>query len=298
MVEKRIEDFFLKTIHRISFAGVLLIVTVDLIFMRIDDFLGFGGLVDVGILASIGIGMILHKKNYYLPAVIIPALLATVSLLAVSIVFSQSITTAMIALVVVGFSISILLKGLAKNLMHALIYIGMLVVFINHVLHLSFYKYENVNQAIINFTAYYMGYLIITYSASALKSKYDFVTLELEEKNIKLLEQTVSMVHQKSELIKSRNELNEINQNLETIIEQRTNNVKQKNEYLVKYAYTNAHHVRGPLARILGLIQLAKLEKEIDYPFLFATIENQAKEIDIVLKTINKELEEGQDTFF
>ena len=106
------------------------------------------------------------------------------------------------------------------------------------------------------------------------------------------------MAHQNSNLIDSRNELNQINQNLETIVEQRTNNVKQKNEYLVKYAFTNAHHVRGPLARILGLLQLAKLEGEVDYPFLFGKIEEQAKEIDVVLRTINKELEEGQDIFF
>jgi hypothetical protein len=43
---------------------------------------------------------------------------------------------------------------------------------------------------------------------------------------------------------------------------------------------------------------LAKLEGEVDYPFLFEKIEDQAKEIDVVLRTINKELEEGQDVFF
>jgi hypothetical protein len=96
---------------------------------------------------------------------------------------------------------------------------------------------------------------------------------------------------------KSRNELNEINENLETIILERTNNVKQKNDYLVKYSFANAHYVRGSLARILGLVQLAKLEKQVDYPFLFIKINEQAKEIDIVLKKINEELEEGQDNF-
>ncbi len=112
-----------------------------------------------------------------------------------------------------------------------------------------------------------------------------------------MLEQTVTMAHQNSLLEKSRKELNHINADLENIVRERTNNVKQKNEYLVKYAFANAHHVRGPFARILGLLQLAKIEKEVDYPFLFEKISEQSEEIDVVLKKINKELEEGQDLF-
>ena len=298
MTEKRMEDFFLKTIHRISFAGVLFIVVMDMIFMQMDNFLGIGGMVDVGILVSIGVAMVLHKSGYYVPAVILPTSFAAVALLLVSVLHSQSVTTAMIALVSVGFSISILLKGKIRSWMHGAIYAGMAVVLLYHVSNYSFYMYENSNQVITNFAAYFIVYLIITYSVGALKTKYDTVTLELQQKNLKLLEQTVLMAHQNNEVVASRNELNQINQNLESIVEQRTNNAKQKNEYLVKYAYTNAHHVRGPLARILGLLQLAKLEGDINYPFLFDKIEEESKEIDVVLKTINKELEEGQDIFF
>ena len=298
MPEKRIEDFFLKTIHRISFIGVLFIVVMDMIFMQMDNFLGIGGLVDIGILGSIAFAMLLHNNGYYLPAVIIPTAFSAAALLIISILHSQSVTTAMIALVAVGFSISILLKNKVRNWMHLSIYAGMAVVLLYHLSNYTFYMYENSNEVVTNFTAYFIVYLIITYSAGALKTKYDTVTLELQQKNLKLLEQTVLMAHQNNELMESRNELNKINQNLESIVEQRTNNVKQKNEYLVKYAFTNAHHVRGPLARILGLLQLAKLEEEVDYPFLFSKIEDQSKEIDVVLKNINKELDEGQDIFF
>lgn len=293
MSDKRIEDFFLSTIHRISFAGILFVVIADLLFMKINDFMGISGLCDVGILISIGSAMILHKQGYYLPAVIIPVLFSAFALLTISVLHSQSINTAMIALMAVGFSISILLKNQAKKWMHGFVCIGICIVFMYHISDVPFYKYENSNDVVITFSVYFVVYLIITYSAGALKDTYDSVTLELKEKNIKLLEQTVLMVHQNNELEASRNELNEINQNLESIVEQRTNNVKQKNEYLVKYAYTNAHHVRGPLARILGLLQLAKLEGGVDYPFLFDKIEEQSKEIDTVLRTINKELEEG-----
>jgi len=297
MTEKRIEDFFLKTIHRISFAGVLFILVMDMIFMQMNNFLGIGGIVDISILSSIGFAMFLHKNGYYLPGVIIPTIFSVVALLVISVLHAQSVNTAMIAMVTVGFSFSILLKSKIRNWMHISIYAGMTVVLMYHLSNYSFYLYANSNQVITNFTAYFIIYLIITYSAGALKTKYDMVTLELQQNNLKLLEQTVLMAHQNSLLVESRNELNKINQNLESIVEQRTNNAKQKNEYLVKYAFTNAHHVRGPLARILGLLQLANLEGEVDYPFLFTKIEEQSKEIDVVLKTINKELEEGQDIF-
>lgn len=298
MTEKRIEDYFLKTILRISCVGTSFVVLMDILFMKSDVFFGLSGMVDVGILAVIIIAMILHGNGYYMLTVIIPTTFSSAALFVVSILHSQSATTAMIALVSVGFSISVLLKGKYRNLMHALIYCGMTTVFIMHLLNYNFYLYTGLNHVIITFAAYYIVYLIITYSAGELKSKYDSVTIELKEKNVKLLEQTVLMVHHQNELMESKNELDSINQNLEQIIEERTQNVKLKNEYLIKYAFANAHHVRGPLARILGLIQLSKLETNIDYPFLFNKIEDQAKEIDVVLKTINKELEEGQDVFF
>lgn len=290
----------MKTIHQISFVGTLFVILADVFFMKTDNFFGLGGLVDLGILISVGVGMILHKQGKYLPAVIIPVSFSAFALISISIGSAHyySSNTEMIALMAVGFSISILLKGIVRKLLHAFVCSGMFTVFLFHISDISFYQYESTNLVVITFAAYFVVYLIITYSAGALMDKYDFVTLELKEKNIKLLEQTVLMAHQNNELIEKRNELNKINQNLESIVEQRTNNVKQKNEYLVKYAYTNAHHVRGPLARILGLLQLSKLEDNVDYPFLFNKIEEQSKEIDLVLKTINKELEEGQDIFF
>src|SRR6478736_3910077 len=99
MTEKRMEDFFLKTIHRISFAGVLFIGVMDMIFMQMDNFLGIGGMVDVGILVSICVAMFLHKNGYYVPAVILPTSFAAAALLLVSVLHFQSVTTAMIALV-------------------------------------------------------------------------------------------------------------------------------------------------------------------------------------------------------
>jgi hypothetical protein len=74
---------------------------------------------------------------------------------------------------------------------------------------------------------------------------------------------------------------------------ERTAKVHAQNEKLLKYTYTNAHYLRGPVARLLGLINIQKLEPNPDYNFFFCNMEDQALEIDSVVKQINSELEEG-----
>lgn len=182
--------------------------------------------------------------------------------------------------------------------MHLYVGIGISVVFYFQFADPSLYLKSSSSEVITTFIIYIVVYIIITFSATALKLKYDSINNELISKNQELIDKSILMENKNKELTESENQMNEINAHLEQIVEERTNNVKSKNQYLVKYAFANAHHVRGPLARILGLIQLSKMESKIDYPFLFENIERQAEEIDEVLKTINKELEEGQDIFF
>lgn len=62
------------------------------------------------------------------------------------------------------------------------------------------------------------------------------------------------------------------------------------NETLFNYAYLNAHKVRGPLARLLGLIEISRLDKELDYKWCFEQIGVEAGEVDKVLKKITDEL--------
>ncbi len=96
------------------------------------------------------------------------------------------------------------------------------------------------------------------------------------------------------ELTKTQDNLNEINQNLEKIVEKKTMNLVIQNKKLLDYAHINAHHVRGPLARILGLLLLSSMEKDVDYPMFLDKIECAVTEIDDVLKTISKELDESK----
>ena len=73
----------------------------------------------------------------------------------------------------------------------------------------------------------------------------------------------------------------------------KTENIKRQNEQLLKYAHANAHHVRGPIARLLGLIQLTKLKTKepVDYPWFFDKVEYETKAVDEILHRIALELQ-------
>ena len=69
-------------------------------------------------------------------------------------------------------------------------------------------------------------------------------------------------------------------------------NLVTYNEKLIKYAHMTAHEVRGPLARLLGLIQLSRMTKDADYPWFFDKVKGEAHDIDKILKEISEELSE------
>jgi len=64
----------------------------------------------------------------------------------------------------------------------------------------------------------------------------------------------------------------------------------QHNQKLIKYAFLTAHEVRGPLARLLGLIEVAKLEENPDYAWYFERIKHEAHNMDEILHAIINEL--------
>jgi hypothetical protein len=49
--------------------------------------------------------------------------------------------------------------------------------------------------------------------------------------------------------------------------------------------------VRGPVARVLGLIQVSKMKTDLDFPWFFEKVEDEAKAIDAILKRIAVDFE-------
>lgn len=207
---------------------------------------------------------------------------------------ADSITTSSMAVImVIGFGFSVLLKGKLPLYLHALTLVGMAIIFAWLAMHPQRYGKPDASDIIIAGVTYLVLYLIIAYSSLILKQRYDEAFKTLASQNLELIEKSHEIETQNEELTQSQENLFQLNSHLESLVEERTREVHKQNEQLIRYAYSNAHHVRGPVARVLGLIQLAKMEIHLDYPFLFQKIEEQTKEIDEVIKGINKELEKN-----
>ncbi|HTJ49328.1 MAG TPA: tetratricopeptide repeat protein [Cyclobacteriaceae bacterium] len=108
---------------------------------------------------------------------------------------------------------------------------------------------------------------------------------DISEKNEEILAQS-------EELIEANNAISKINENLEKEVDLRTEKIKIQNQKLIEYAYFNAHNVRGPLARILGLAMLMEMESSAealrDYN---ERIHFCAIELDNVIREISVKLE-------
>ena len=93
-----------------------------------------------------------------------------------------------------------------------------------------------------------------------------------------------------NDLLKLNRTLEELNDELEEKVVQRTHEVIEKNSKLTNYAFYNAHKLRGPLARLLGLINLFKLEyiRPGELPAVISKLDEAAQELDAIVKEINK----------
>ncbi len=91
----------------------------------------------------------------------------------------------------------------------------------------------------------------------------------------------------------AHDEIQRINENLEDIVDERTLEIKEKNKILVEYAHSNAHKVRGPLARILGILSIIELTiHDEEIRDLSDRMHESARELDGVVREINQRLEE------
>ena len=154
---------------------------------------------------------------------------------------------------------------------------------------------NSVSEVITNAITFLILYLLVAYSAGALKARYDRINRELSLSHHEVKEKSNEIEAQNEELVQSQDKLSALNQFLEQAVEERTNRIVHQNEQLLKYAHVNAHHVRGPIARVLGLIQLSKIDSSLELPFLFEKIEQEALEIDSIITRINAELEKTSE---
>lgn len=100
---------------------------------------------------------------------------------------------------------------------------------------------------------------------------------------------------QAMQLQEAHHEVIVMNNNLEKIVNKRTEQLKLRNKQLKEYLSSNSHIVRAPLARILGLVDLYDPKDSINLPFINESLHDSATELDNALRSINEKLSDEQD---
>jgi len=163
--------------------------------------------------------------------------------------------------------------------------------------------------AVVIAFAYYRVYRRIMSLNTTITEKNERIQLQadnLQEVNNKLkqLYQEVSKqnqeIHAKSkELADTNKRIGDLNQNLERIVEEKTHELRTTNEQLVKYnsellqfSYTVSHNLRGPVARLLGLMDLAQAEQDLEKTRQWINLmNNTAKDLDLIISDLSKLLD-------
>lgn len=89
-------------------------------------------------------------------------------------------------------------------------------------------------------------------------------------------------------------EIERINQNLETLIRERTFELEKKNLALEEAAFINAHKLRAPVASILGLVNLLKEEQLSDHGnAALEHLNSSTQKLDSIVSEISVTLEKS-----
>lgn len=142
--------------------------------------------------------------------------------------------------------------------------------------------------------------ILLSFSIYSLLQKY-----KLKKDYSELLEVTNKTIQLQNEEIKSQSEelhsLNEqlsiVNDSLEQKVHDRTQRLEKQNSQLTEYAFYNSHKLRGPLASILGLINLFEnghIAKD-EFLTVLKKLKVAANDMDQVVSEINKILDVDAD---
>lgn len=274
-----IEKFFLNTLLRISILGVSLVLIANVVLFP-EDILNvyISGIILTTCLLTYVI------RNMYPTAAVLMLSSVVLIVMVYQRLKAPQTTTTISVILMVGFIYSVLLKRNLMWTMHAVAFIILNTIFV-----------IEVKGAVTAAITYSTLYFILTYATWVLKANYDKVNKSLIATNKQLHEKTVEIASQNQELRQTHEDLNVLNSDLEKIVNERTTKIRLQNEILMKYSYANAHHLRGPVARLLGLAAIYKLEPAPEADFIINKMVEQANEIDSVIKQINTDLEGASD---
>ena len=267
--------------------GVFVVLLADLYFFPEDT---LSVLIDAIILAG-AIGAYLIRNKFPTVSVLTVTQIVLAAMVYQSFAVPVNTTTSLSIILVLGFLYSVMLKGKIMWMAQGFTFLMVNIIFVIQFMNPSLRFSQKLNDMVTVSITYSILYFLLAYAAGFLKSSYDRIHQYLKETNEELKQKAEEISDQNNELLKAHNNLNALNSHLEEIVNERTEKVQLQNEILYKYSYTNAHHLRGPVARLLGLVNVYQLKPKPDPDFIIEKMADQAHEIDAVIKQINIDLD-------
>jgi signal transduction histidine kinase len=136
-----------------------------------------------------------------------------------------------------------------------------------------------------------MSYVLIAGSCYVLQRtihKNDQINMRLLKR---LQEKNAIIECQNRELLVSRSHLSEVNRQLEELLEQRARKIYSQRKSILSYAYANSHHVRGPVARLMGLVELYRIDRDLGCDWLMETVDRETTQMDTTIRRLSREMD-------
>lgn len=194
-----------------------------------------------------------------------------------------------------SFSFSILLKGKAWTGMAALFSATLVFLVFMQVMYpemiKNVYSSDSNTDLIISF---FISLSFTIYGTRIAKKHYDEALERIVRQNEELNLRNEEIKKKNKEFRKKREEVEGLNMQLNVLLEEGSERLREQNRQLLEYAFINSHKVRGPLARVLGLVDLIKSTgSEEDRKLFLEKLEESAFELDHMVTEMNKVLQKG-----
>jgi signal transduction histidine kinase len=132
--------------------------------------------------------------------------------------------------------------------------------------------------------------LLLSIFFIGVKTQFEKFRSQVTTRNEELKNLEINLATQNEQIERKKSEVEKLNHDLNTLIEQRTQEIEARNKMLSEYAFVNAHVLRGPMSRVLGLLNLMQLEPTAYPPEKIAAVQRTAKEMDLIIRKINEVL--------
>ncbi len=279
------ETFFIKRVIYVALCASVISASIDLIASgkitnnNIIDLLIVGGLVIALVFLLVGKTML---------AGVVGGMLLTF-LMSGEIIMAQFLKPGSTGVILVlGMLSSLVFKGIYRLIVHGVVVLSLCTA-LGYLVYIDVPFPDN-SSMVGNAINILIIYALIAITSSIIKHRYDDSIKELIVKNDELKEAKMEIENKQVELSKSVERVNSLNSQLEKMVEDKTVQIRKQNDLLVQHAFANAHHIRGPLARILGLARLNSMDPGTDHIWLLAKIEEEANELDAIVQNIDSDL--------